>query len=200
MQKIKLHGSKILYISGPCGRERWMYKISKEFEKKYNTDSFYCITTLGEDKFFLKKGISKDKIHSVTTFNKKKNSFNIEYLKKAETKYNFNCWDIWQITAPRDNARMMMSYSEVLGEIESAIIKIENMFKKFKPEYMIYQGLASFVGTLLHNMSIAFGVKPLSITNTRIPGRFTINNNLEEVWPLLTKEYSIKIVRIYCFY
>lgn len=185
-----LDHKRILYIGGPCGRERWMLKISKEIEKKHNTESFYCAVTEGEDKFFMINGVSKERIHSIVFPAPKRPVLNIDFIKKAEEKYGFNCWDIWQITAPRKKARMMMNSSEVLREMEYVIRETENMIENFKPDYVLYQGPASFVYVILCNIISKKGIGLIEIANARIPGRFTLSDNLENKWPLLIKEYS----------
>ena len=190
MKNQVLNNKRILYISGPCGRERWMLKISKEMEKRYNSESFYCATMGGENKFFVMNGISKERIHSIIFPTLKRFIPNLNFIKTAEEKYSFNCWDVWQITAPRKKARMMMTPSEVLREMEYVIRETENMIEKFKPDYVLYQGPASFVYVILCNIISKKGIKLVEIANARIPGRFALSNNLENKWPLLIKEYD----------
>lgn len=185
-----LDHKRILYISGPCGRERWMLKISKEVEKRHNTESFYCATMEGEDRFFMMNGVPKGKVHLILFPTPKRFVPNLDFIKKAEEKYGFNCWDIWQITAPRKKARMMMTLSEVLREMEYVIRETESMMEYFKPDYVVYQGPASFVYVILCSIISKQGIELIEIANARIPGRFALSNNLENKWPLLIREYN----------
>ena len=187
-----LKNKKILFIFGHGGMEVLTLKIAKELEKRWQTRSYFSGGSQGGDQFLIKRGILNENIHTAVYNDsiKKFSKPNLEFIRKTEEKYGFNCWDIWQISAPRKKKRLKFSPNKVLYWMEIYIKEIEASLKKFNPDYVIFYGIASFAGVILYKMLLHHKIGVLEIVNSRIPNRFTINDNLENEWPLLVKEYD----------
>lgn len=188
----ELQGKKILFIFGHGGMEAHALKLSRELEGRWKTTSFFLGGSKGGEQYLIGEGIPPENITS-TIFDDAKTDFpspDMEYIKKAEQKYGFSSWDIWQISATRKKSRMQLPPDSVLYWIEHYLRENESCFKKFKPDYMVFYGIASFSGVILYQMALQHKIKVIEITNSRIPGRFAINNNLQARWPLLVKEYQ----------
>jgi len=187
-----LKNKKILFIFGHGGMEILTLKIAKELEKKWQTRSYFSGGSQGGDQFLIKQGISSENIHTAVYSDSIKNFTkpNLEFIIKSEGKYGFNCWDIWQISAPRKKKRLKFSTNKVLYWMEYYIRETEACLKRFNPDYVIFYGIASFAGVILYKMLLHHKIGVLEIVNSRIPNRFTINDSLENKWPLLVKEYN----------
>ena len=187
-----LQNKKILFIFGHGGMEEQVLKLSREFERRWNTKSYFSGGSKGGDHYLIKEGVKKDNIH-LATFEDNKKDYpqpHKEYIKAAEERYGFNCWDIWQISAPRKKSRMRMDADKVLYWMEYFIRETENCFQKYQPDYVIFYGIASFGGVILYKIALHHKIKVLQITNSRVPNRFSILDNPENQWPLLIKEYD----------
>ncbi len=187
-----LKNKRILFIFGHGGMEALVLKLSQELERRWKTTSFFSGGSHGGDTFLVKAGIKTENIRTAEFDDHKRNfpAPDVEYIRKAEEKYGFNSWDIWQITAPRKKSRMKLSGEKVLYWIEYYIRETEKCLEQFKPDYVIFYGIASFSGVIFYKMLLYHNINVLEITNSRIPGRFTINNNPENKWPILQKEYE----------
>ena len=188
----QLKNKKILFIFGHSGMEALTLKLSQELEQKWKTQSYFWGGSKGGDQFLIKQGISTENIYTSEYSDRLKDypKPDVELIKKAEEKYGFNCWDIWQITAPRKKSRMELSPNQVLYWMEYYIKETEKCFQRWKPDYLLFYGIASFAGVILYKIALSQKIKVIEITNSRIPGRFSINNNSEGKWPLLIKEYE----------
>ncbi len=187
-----LKNKNFLFIFGHGGMEVLTLKIARELEKKWKTKSYFSGGSQGGDQFLIKKGIPSQNIHTVVYSDsiKKYPKPNIEFIKRSEEKYGFNCWDIWQISAPRIKKRLKFTPNKVLYWMEYYIRETEACLKRFNPDYVIFYGIASFSGVILYKMLLHYKIGVLEIVNSRIPNRFTINDNLENKWPLLVKQYN----------
>ncbi len=187
-----LKGKRILFIFGHGGMETHVLRLSQELERRWKTISFFSGGAKGSDSLLIKEGISKDHIH-VAEFDDFKKDFlkpDLDYIQKAEEKYDFNSWDCWQITAPRRKSRMKYSSEKVLYWVEYYLRETEKCIQQFKPDYVVFYGIASFAGVIQYRLFLHNKIKVFEITNSRIAGRFAINDNTEARWPLLINEYE----------
>jgi hypothetical protein len=190
---MEFHQKKnVLFIGGPSGRDQWMFEISKEFKRREDIKSHFLCISEGSSKYFEKKGIKQEDIHSFVFDENQKplEKIDIDFIKKAEKRYCFKSLDVWQITAPRKKKRMKKDIDFVLSWVEYTVKNTEEMINKFNPSYALLQAPASFFMVIIYRILLEKKVNILEITNARIPNRFTINNNLKSKWPLLEKEYK----------
>ncbi len=187
-----LKDKKILFIFGHGGMETHVLRLSQELERRWKTTSFFSGGAKGSDSVLLTAGIAKERIH-VAEFDDFKKDFSqpdLDYIQKAEEKYNFNSWDSWQITAPRKKSRMKYSGEKVLYWVEYYLRETEKCIQLYKPDFVVFYGIASFAGVIQYKLFLYNKIKVLEITNSRIAGRFAINDNTEARWPLLVTEYE----------
>ncbi len=187
-----LYQKKVLFIYGHGGMETHALRLSQELEKRWKIISFFSGGAKGSDSVLLKAGISQEHIHTAEFDDSKKNFplSDVEYIQKAEEKYGFTSWDVWQISAPRKRSRMKLNSNQVLYWIEYYLRETEKSISQFKPDYVIFYGIASFSGVIQYKMFLYHNIEVIEITNSRIAGRFAVNNNTEARWPLLIKEYE----------
>ncbi len=189
---MKLKNKKILFIGGPNGRDQWMLKISRELEKRFSTSSYFLGLGKGEDIFYRNEGVNKERIYHLTFDDSNKDLPNpdVNFVKLAEREYEFNSFDIWQITAPRKKKRLKFTQQAVLSWIQLFVKETERIIKEVRPDYFVSQGASSFASVVIYNILRKNGIIQMDIVNARIPNRFTFNDNFEDKWPLLIKEYQ----------
>jgi len=188
-----LKNKRVLFIYGHGGMENLTLSLSKEFKKRWNTESCFFGGSKGGDQFLIKNGIPSENIY-INEYSDSIKNFSqpdVEFIKKAEKKYDFKSWDVWQISAPRKKKRQKFSAEKVLYWMEYYLKETERCIHQFKPDYVVLYGIASFSGVILYQMLLKHKVRVLEIINSRIPNRFTINDDLENKWPLLVKEYNL---------
>src|SRR3989338_4255770 len=191
MSNPKLDGKKVLFIGGANGKDDWMIAIAQELELQNHTTSYYYNPLKGGKEYLMSKGIPPENIDSFYHEDQKEIIIpNLKFIEEAEKKYHFKTWDLWQITAPRKKSRLKLKDTTILNWTEFVIKKTEALIERWHPDYVILQGMASFAIVLVHNALKENGVQILTITNARVPQRFTLCNNLEDRWPLLLQEYN----------
>ncbi|MBW3003607.1 hypothetical protein KY337_03525 [Candidatus Woesearchaeota archaeon] len=180
---------KFLFLAGPCGADEWMYRISKELEDRLGIQSYFlCLLKRNKD-FLLTKGVSESNIFVMDIDHCSIKHPDSAYLMTAEKKYGFRVWDFWGITAPRKRSRYKILKSKVLTWFEYAARISESVFSNVNPDYFVLFGPAGFSTAVLYKIAEK-NCKILELQSARIPGRFTVVDNLNNAWPLLKREYQ----------
>ncbi len=190
-EKPRLHNKRILFVCGASGRDDLMLSLSKELKTRHNTSSFYLTDSKGSKEYLMEKGLLKEKITPIIFDGQDKIiESDIPFIRAAEEKYGFNIWDIWQIAAPRKKSRLKIKDKQILSMMEYVIKEFEQLLSNIKPDYVILTGIASFSAVIFYRILIHQKISIIQLTNARLPSRFSINNNLEDRWPLLVKYYE----------
>lgn len=194
-----LSGKKILFLGGSTGRDQLMLALAKELKKIHDLESFFLIIGKGKDFLYKDEGIPKEKTFFIdfddyrplnAGSHNTPLSPDIRFVRAAEEKYDFNSWDIWQITAPRRRERLKFTSEKVLYWVEYFVRKMERIIESTKFDYFVSLGTSSFASVIICNTLKKNKIQQLDIVNARVPKRFTFNNNFEDRWPLLVKEYQ----------
>ncbi len=181
----------ILFIGGANGKDEWMLTLAKEFKKRHNSSAFYLDMVRGGKEYLIERGVPSENIWSFDHNGQTKvKKADVGFIAQAEKKYDFRLWDLWQITAPRKKSRLKLPKETIMKWGQFIIEEAEEMIEKYSPDFVVLQGMASFSIVIIHNMLKAHGVEVLTIVNARIPNRFGINNNLQDEWELLKREYG----------
>lgn len=178
-----------------------MLALAKELEKKHGVEASFLVIGKGKDLLYKNEGISTEKIFFIdfndylpieSISNNSETSFSpdIEFVRAAEEKYGFKSWDIWQITAPRRKERLKFTPEKVLYWVEYFVRKMEKIIESTKFDYFVSLGTSSFASVIICSTLRKNRILQLDIVNARVPKRFTFNNNFEDRWPLLVKEYQ----------
>ena len=177
---------KICYFTGASGRDRLFFSLSREMGKK-GFDSVFISSSWGNTSF-LKDKISKNKLFEILAFHPKKVKYDLKKIREYEKKYNLNLWQLWSVTYPRRAHRIKreFAYSYFQYTAEAA----ERFFSKHKPDYLVCYGPSSYHAFLICIIASAFGTKVIELVHSRARNRFSINDSLTNIWPVLEKEYN----------
>ncbi|MBT3582755.1 hypothetical protein HN510_02970 [Candidatus Woesearchaeota archaeon] len=182
---------KFLFLTGPCGRDIWMHKITKEMSKKEKIDAYYIAIQDQNIKTLQELGVARDHIFKINYETQTEiRKPNIDYLEKSEKKYNINMWDLWNISAPRKKSRAKLPKRQILSWMEYSLRNFQKVVDKIKPDYYVVYGPASFSTAIFHRVAQANNVKIIDMQSSNIPYRFAVSDDLKYEWPMLQKEYN----------
>jgi hypothetical protein len=182
---------KFLFLTGPCGRDLWMYKIARELCKKEQIDDYYIAIQDQNVKFLNELGVPKNRIFKINYETQNEiTKPDIDYLKKAEKKYKINIWDLWNISAPRKKSRSKLPKRLIFSWMEYSIKNFQGVIDKVKPDYYVVYGPASFSTAIFHRVAQKNNVKIIDMQSSNIPYRFAVSDDLKYEWPMLKKEYE----------
>lgn len=165
-----------------------MYLISKELENKFGAESYFLCHLPRNKRFLINNGVGADRLYDMFYSGFVKPDF--EFLKQSEQKYDFRIWDFWSITSTRKKSRSRLSNDQVFGKFEYVIRQTEKLFDEIKPDYLVLYGPAGFSDALIYTIAKVKGCKVIELTSARILGKFAINDNLHNSWPILKLEYD----------
>ena len=198
--KNQLEGKKFLFVTGASGREKLMVEIAKELKSRHNVDSYFFSCAVGNTMdFFKSEEIDKEKVFilfekpvrdTIQLFKSPKKAPDLEYLRAKEDQYDFNSFDLWQISAPRRKSRLKAKGIEVLSLMEHITRKTEEVIEKVKPDYAFLTGISGSVYIIAYKEFLEKKIPVLELINARIPGKFSFDNKLKAQWPLLIKNYN----------
>ncbi|MBT7402694.1 hypothetical protein HN777_02805 [Candidatus Woesearchaeota archaeon] len=76
---------KFLFLTGPCGRDIWMHKITKEMSKKEKIDAYYIAIQDQNIKTLQELGVARDHIFKINYETQTEiRKPNIDYLEKVK--------------------------------------------------------------------------------------------------------------------
>lgn len=181
---------RILYALGDGGRDEWIFKISKELQSKVDHVSFFSCGIASYNSF-AKNKINRNNILILNPENQTKiKNPNFEFLKDAENKFDFNVWDLWEITAQRKKSRREIDPKKILIRTEYYIKELISFLNKNKiTDYILY-GPASFSGILMMKIIEQKKINIIELQSSCIKERFGIVNNLKSNWRELKINYD----------
>jgi len=185
---------KILFLIDVSGSDRFNFELSRYLEKHYDVESYYICMVPRNIDFLVENGVKRDHIFTAFhLFQKRVKYPDINYLKECEEKYDFRVWDAWNITVTRQNSRYSIPRKKILTWFTYLCRAYENIFDSVKFDAFVLLAAASFSTYVLYKIAMKKDLEIIDLVTSRIPDRFAINNNFEDLWPELVKEYkSIK--------
>ncbi len=180
---------RVVFLFGPCGRDRWMWEIYQEMKKREPIKAHFITKRKNDIDFLASKGVGEESITQIVSF-VASDTLDLEYIKRCEVKYNVNVWDLWNITLARKKERSKIPKDEVLRYFQHVFESIESLVDTFNPEYYVLYGVAGYNTALITKMFDHLGVNNLEIASSLLPNKFTFVRDLTNEWPLLTKYYK----------
>ena len=114
---------RILYELGDSGRDQFFTSIEKELQKIIPHEKYFHVGKAGYSS--AKKITGKN---NILLLNYKEQTFiskpDLKFLRKIETKYDFNIWDSWEVSAQRKKSRRNIHPDKILIWYEYMIKKI----------------------------------------------------------------------------
>lgn len=180
---------RILFLTGPCGRDIWMWKIYQEMNKRERLEPHFIAMRQKDIDLLTSKGIKTEQITAIFSLVKGPKP-DEDYLRKCEEKYSINIWDFWNINLARDKKRAKISREEVLSYFQIAFYNIEKIIKNFKPDYYICYGVAGYSTALFTEVLRQNKVNVMELASAIIPNRVTFLEDLSNIWPSLSQSYE----------
>ena len=180
---------RVLFLTGPCGRDIWMWKIFQELKRREDVKAHFIATRQKDVDFLKEQGVPNENVTSIFSFEADK-FLDKEYLRKCEEKYKLNIWDFWSLPLARNKKRRKIPQEEVLGYFQNAFRKIEKVIEDFKPEYYLSYGTAGYDAMVFKNVLGKHAVHVMEMTPGFIGGRFSYMRKASNVWDFLGESYE----------
>lgn len=181
---------RVLFITGSCGRELWMWKIYKEMSKKEEIIPHFIATREKNIDYLLSQGVSKENITEIIPFINNSSEVNEKYVQECEKKYDLNLWDAWSVSAVRKRSRAKMTQEKIYQLFQIAFEKIEKVIKNHRPEYCICYGPSGYHAVIFHSVLRKSNVNILELVASMMPNKFTFAEDLSNIWPSLVESYE----------
>jgi len=181
---------RVLFITGSCGRELWMWKIFQEMNKKEEIVPHFIATREKNIDYLLSQGIPKENITAIIPFQNSTHTVNKEYIQECEKKYGLHIWDAWSVSSVRKKSRAKMAKEEIYGLFQSAFEGIEKVVKDKKVEYCISYGPSGYHAMVFYAVLKKNNVRIMELVASMIPYKFTFAEDLSNIWPSLVKSYQ----------
>lgn len=169
---------RILYELGDSGRDEWMFKLATELQTRIPHQPFFCCGK--ENSLFMKDKVKPEQI-LLSDYEKqtKIKKLDTKFLKEAEKKFDFNVWDLWEISAVRKKNRRKIPPDRILVWYEYLIKETSELLDKHKiTDYVLY-GPASFAGILRMKIMEKKGINIIELQSSSLQGRFGIIKDLK---------------------
>jgi hypothetical protein len=191
MEEGVLKGKKIVFITGSSGREELMLKLSKQLKKKHNLETYFLSFAVGDTVgYFMNNGVKRTHVETIVFDETQEYKFDKFKLEEKEKLYGFKLFDLWQSVAPRRKRFLEFNDKKVLSWTGFILNHVEEYADRIKPDYVFLTGIAAFNYVIPYRVFQKKGAKIIELTNARVPGRFTFDNDLTSKWPLVAQNYQ----------
>ncbi|MBI2145816.1 hypothetical protein HYU22_00570 [Candidatus Woesearchaeota archaeon] len=179
----------ILFLTGSCDREIWMWKIYQEMAKTQAIKPHFIATREKNLDYLVAQGVPKNEITTLFPFHNGSTA-DRGYLSKCEQRYNINIWDAWSVSAVRKRSRGKLSTEEILSYFQSAFEGMERIVEEIKPDYCICYGPSGYHAIVLYSVLQKNKVRIIELVSSIVPNRFTFAEDLSNIWPSLDYAYK----------
>ncbi len=187
----KLHKKNVLFIGGPSGRDELMFTLADELKKTLDVVPSFISFAKGGDDYYQSKSVPRSQYSAILPDEQPvAPKIDTAFLRQREDLYGIKLFDLWQIAAPRKKKRLKMSAKEILGRMEYTIKKLEKHIATVTPDYAVITGIAGYMYVIAYKILLQKNIPVLELTNARLPGKFTFDNQLRSEWPLVLKRYN----------
>jgi len=185
----KIEKPRILYQLGDAGRDELFLALSEELQKVLSHEAFFLCSKAGYD--LLQGKVVQEALLLFDYENQTEiKSADLEYLQRAEKEFNFNVWDLWELSAQRKKSRRKIGEEKILLWYEYILKKTSEIVDKHKINLYVLYGPASFTSILILKVMEKKKVKVIELQASRIANRFAIANSLENKWQQLEEQYQ----------